>query len=546
MESTRSPEPAEMPAVVAVVGAGTMGAGIAQLACAAGATTLLHDPDPAALAAGLERVERDLLRAAERGRMDGSEAEAALARLSRADALSDLAPAGLIVEAAPEHAELKRDLLARLSRIAPRAVLASNTSSIPITSLAPAAADPSRVVGMHFFNPAPVMRLVEVIAGLESAPDALDVARATGVAMGKRVIDAADGPGFLVNRCNRPFGLEALGLLQERAADVATIDRIVRLGGGFRMGPFELADLVGIDVGLQVAKSFFELSFGEPRWRPSPLSARMADAGRLGRKSGRGWYSYDDERHRPADPPAPAPGGGEDRIVVIAGDRLVAHELLALAIGAGFDARDPAEADGEVPWLALDCGADADDPPLQGGPMALLVADGSLAALDAGGAAVGFHCLPPLDDCGLVELTRGPHTARPAAERAEEFFAALGRRTAWVGDAPGLVLGRIAAQLVNEAAFAVAEGAGTPSDIDAGMVLGLNHPRGPLVWGDAIGLDHVLAILDALWEERREERYRAAPLLRRLVLEGDLGVLTGAGFHRYEEDDLTQYGTAPS
>jgi 3-hydroxybutyryl-CoA dehydrogenase len=547
-DQTSSPRAAALPEVVAVVGAGTMGAGIAQLACAAGATTLLHDADPAALDAGMARVARDLRSRAERGRIGADDAEAAIARLRAAFALEDLAPAGLVIEAAPERAELKRDLLARLSAIAPGAVLASNTSSIPITSLARAAADPSRVVGMHFFNPAPAMRLVEVIAGLDSSPEALDVARAAGAAMGKRVIDAADGPGFLVNRCNRPFGLEALGLLQERAADVATIDRIVRLGGGFRMGPFELQDLVGLDVGLEVARSFFELSFGEPRWRPAPLSAQMVAAGRLGRKTGRGWYAYDDGRpQRPAEEPAPEPGGGDGRLVVIAGDRAVAHELFDLALGADFDVRAADEADGEVPWLALDCGADPDEPPLQGGPVALLLADGSLAALDAGGAAVGFHCLPPLEDCGLVELARGPQTARVAAERAEAFFAALGRRTAWVGDAPGLVLGRIVAQLVNEAAFAVAEGVGTPSDLDAGMVLGLNHPRGPLAWGDAIGLDHVLAILDALWEERREERYRAAPLLRRLVLQGDLGVATGAGFHGYDdEDDLTIPGATPS
>jgi 3-hydroxybutyryl-CoA dehydrogenase len=538
-----------VPGVIGVVGAGTMGSGIAQLACVAGATTLLHDPDAAALDAGMERVERALRRQVERGRLDADEAEAAIARLRRAGALEDLAPAGLIIEAAPERAALKREVLGRLSAIAPAAVLASNTSSIPITSLASAAADPGRVVGMHFFNPAPVMRLVEVVAGLESSEHALRVARAAGAAMGKRVIDAADGPGFLVNRCNRPFGAEALRLLQERVADVVTIDRVVRLGGGFRMGPFELQDLVGIDVSVEVSKSFFELSFGEPRWRPSPLAARMVDAGRLGRKTGRGWYAYDDGAGRPAadDPPAPEAGGGDDRLVVIAGDRAVAGELFTLALGAGFDARDPEEAQGDVPWLALDCGADPDEPPLQGGPVALLLADGSLSALDAGGSAVGFHCLPPLEDCGLVELARGPYTAALASERAEAFFAALGRRTEWVGDGPGLVLGRIVAQLVNEAAFAVGEGVGTPSDVDAGLVLGLNHPRGPLVWGDAIGLDHVLALLDGLWEERREERYRAAPLLRRLVQQGDLGLATGAGFHAYDvDDDLTHGGSGAS
>jgi 3-hydroxybutyryl-CoA dehydrogenase len=498
-----------MPETIGVVGAGTMGAGIAQLAAAAGARTLLHDPVPDARERGLAQIADGLERWRAKGRLEREPAEvAAVAELET------LADAGLVIEAAPERLELKRELFASLSEIAPEAVLASNTSSIPITAIASAAADPGRVVGMHFFNPAPVMALVEVIAGIDSSPEALDVARATGRAMGKQVVDAADGPGFLVNRCNRPFGLEALKLLQERVADVEAIDAIVR-AAGFRMGPFELQDLVGIDVGYEVSLSFHELSFGEPRWRPSPLSARMVAAGRLGRKSGRGWYEYPHER---ADEPVPgAPHGGEGRIVVVAGQVVVAHELRALAARAGFDARDQDEVEGEVPWLLVDAGADPEGAPLQGGPAALLCADGSLHALDGGGGAVGFHVLPPLEGSPLVELTRGAGTAPLAAERVEAFFAALGLGTTWVADAPGLVLGRIVAQLVNEACFAVGEGVGTRADVDVGMVLGLNHPRGPFAWCEAIGPEHVLAILDALRIELGEERYRAAPLLRRLA-----------------------------
>jgi 3-hydroxybutyryl-CoA dehydrogenase len=171
--------------------------------------------------------------------------------------------------------------------------------------------------------------------------------------------------------------------------------------------------------------------------------------------------------------------------------------------------------DDVVPYLIVECGpGDEDSPVLQGAPRAMLVAEGALAALDQGGAAVGFHALTPV---GMVELTRTPATADVAAARAEELFASLGRRTAWVEDAPGLVLGRILAQVVNECAFAIGEGVGTAADIDAGMRLGLNYPRGPLAWADAIGLDHLVMILDGLREEYGEERYRAAPLLRRLV-----------------------------
>jgi 3-hydroxybutyryl-CoA dehydrogenase len=503
------------PQVIGVVGAGTMGSGIAQLAAQSGARTLLYDPAEGAAAAGAQRARAGIAKLVDKGRLEG-DAGPIGARLEVADALEDLAGAGLIVEAAPERLDLKHQLFEELSRIAPRAVLASNTSSIPITAIARAAADPSRVVGLHFFNPAPLMALVEVIAGLESSEEALAVARAAGEAMGRRVIDATDGPGFLVNRCNRPFGLEALRLLQERVATVEQIDAIVR-AAGFRMGPFELQDLVGIDVGFEVSRSFHELSFGEPRWRPSPLSAQKVAAGHLGRKSGRGWYAYDDDggAHRPEDPPAPAPGIPDevDGPVLISGFLPIADELRELAEEAGFAVAE--EAVGDVPWLIVECGPPEEDaPPLQGAPRLLLCAEGALQALDQGGAAAGFHALPPI---GLVELTRTEATSDVAATRAETFFAALGLRTTWVADAPGLVLGRILAQVVNECAFAIGEGIGTPQDIDAGMTLGLNYPTGPLEWADHTSLDHIVMILDGLREEYSEERYRTAPLLRRLT-----------------------------
>jgi 3-hydroxybutyryl-CoA dehydrogenase len=526
------------PQTVGVVGAGTMGAGIAQLACLAGARTLLHDPDPAALARGLETIVADLDRGALRGRWSEDDAAAAAERLQPAETLAALAPCELVVEAAPESLALKQKLMGSLSAVvAADCVLATNTSSLLVTAVAAGARAPERVVGMHFFNPAPLMRLVEVVAGVHSGERALALARATAAAMGKHAIDAADGPGFLVNRVNRPFSLEALRLLGERVADHAEIDRICRLGGGFRMGPFELMDLVGVDVGFDVARSFHEQSFGEPRWRPSPLVAKMVAGGLTGRKRGRGFYDYRDGAHRPADPAAPQepPGAGEleGGLVVVAGDTVLAHELLDLGSAVGFDMRTPAEAEGELPLLILDCGATDEDPPLQGGPQAILLHAGSLAALDPGGTAVGFHALPPLSPGTLVELTRGEdrHGSHDAAAAiAERFFAALGCPVAWVGDAPGLVLGRIVCQLVNEAAFAVAEGVGSAAEVDRGVVHGLNYPRGILAWADEIGLDHVLGVLDALAEEHGGERYRAAPLLRRLVLSDRLGRPTGEGF----------------
>ncbi|HEY0516004.1 MAG TPA: 3-hydroxyacyl-CoA dehydrogenase NAD-binding domain-containing protein, partial [Solirubrobacteraceae bacterium] len=240
--------------VIGVLGAGTMGAGIAQLACRAGAQTLLYDPLPAALAAAPAKIADGLRREAAKGKLSEQDAQEAIERLQTVEQLSELAPCELIVEAVPERLELKHEIYGRLSEIVDqRCVLASNTSSLPVTAIAAGASHPERVVGMHFFNPAPVMKLVEVIAGVRSGEQALALARATGRAMGKTVIDASDGPGFLVNRCNRPFGLEALRMLAEQLADIETIDRIVRMEGGFRMGPFELMDLVGVDTGLEVS-----------------------------------------------------------------------------------------------------------------------------------------------------------------------------------------------------------------------------------------------------------------------------------------------------
>jgi 3-hydroxybutyryl-CoA dehydrogenase len=489
-----------------------MGAGIAQLGAAAGMRTLLHDPIPDALERGAESVRRGLAKWAEKGRVG----EEAAGLLEPVRSLDELAPCKLVIEAAPERPELKRDLFGALSVVCgDEVVLATNTSSIPVTSLAGAAARPQNVVGMHFFNPPPLMPLLEVIRAEQTSDEALALAREVGAAMGKEVIAVADGPGFLVNRCGRPFGGEGLRLLSERVATHDQIDRICRLGGGFRMGPFELMDLVGIDVGFEVAKSFDELSFGEPRWRPSPIQARMVAAGRLGRKSGRGYYEYaEDGSHRSDDPEPPVPGGGDGMPVALLGDGPLADALRERARGAGYELHPGGPAE-----LVVDAGVGRRDPLPGGAPVVALCAGSSLAARDEFGA-VGFHLLPPLDDSRLVELTRLPATPSFACEAAERFFATLGFDAEWVEDAPGLVLGRIVGQLVNEAAFAIGEGVGSADDVDTGLTLGLSHPRGPVAWGEAIGFAHVLALLDALWDERHEERYRAAPLLRRAATLG--------------------------
>jgi 3-hydroxybutyryl-CoA dehydrogenase len=276
---------------IGVVGAGTMGAGIAGLAVACEMPTVLYDVAPGPLAAGVARIEAALERALQRGKLEETAADAARGRLRPVTDLADMAGCGTVIEAAPERSDLKGRILADLAAIAPEAVLASNTSSIAIAELAERYGAPDRVVGLHIFNPPGVMRLVELVATGRSATAVVARARAVAERMGKDVVLVADGPGFLVNRCARPYYLEALRMVEDGAASIAAIDRVCVEDGAFPLGPFELMDLIGIDVSLAVTRSMWEQSYGEPRWRPAPLQVRMAGSGRLGRKTGGGFYA---------------------------------------------------------------------------------------------------------------------------------------------------------------------------------------------------------------------------------------------------------------
>ena len=308
---------------IGVVGAGTMGAGIAQIAALGGYETFLYEIDEKQLERGLEMVRNGMRRGAERGRWSGMEADDALERLRTDTLIEFLRDCDLVIEAAPEDLDLKRNLFDRLATVCgPEAVLASNTSSLSVTAIASGAPEPQRIVGMHFFNPPALMQLVEVVAGDESGEPALELVTEVARGMGRTPIRARDSVGFVANRCVRPFFLESLRMLAEGVARHDEIDRIVRLGAGLRMGPFELMDLIGIDVNFAVARSFWEQSFGEPRWRPSPIHERMVASGRLGRKTGRGFYTYEKgEPHRPRDPDVDAerPIFDEDELEEIAG-----------------------------------------------------------------------------------------------------------------------------------------------------------------------------------------------------------------------------------
>jgi 3-hydroxybutyryl-CoA dehydrogenase len=288
---------------VGVLGAGTMGAGIAQIAALGGYETRLYDAVPEAATAGVERLGEALAGGAARGRWSEQEAEAAASRARPTTAIDDLAGCELLIEAAPERLELKRELFAAVAAVcAPEAVLATNTSSLRVAEIAEGVPGPERLVGMHFFNPPALMKLVEIVAAPRSSEAALATATEVGERMGRTPIRARDSVGFVANRLARPFSLESLRMLGEGVADAAAIDTAVRVGGGFRMGPFALIDLIGLDVNLEIARSFFHQG-GEPeRWRPSPIQERMVEEGKLGRKSSEGYFSYADGGRRPPDP----------------------------------------------------------------------------------------------------------------------------------------------------------------------------------------------------------------------------------------------------
>ena len=318
--------------VVGVVGAGAMGAGIAQVAAARGHRVLLADAFPAALDRARDGHAKAMAREVAKGRLTREAADAVLARLTyvegvTAAALQAFEPCGLVIEAIIEDLAAKQALFRALeAELAKDAVLATNTSSLSVAALAGACAHPERVVGIHFFNPAPVMPLVEIIPAITTAPEVATQARALVDAWGKVTVVATDTPGFIVNRIARPFYGEALRILEERLADAATIDWAMRELGGFRMGPFELMDFIGNDVNFAVTSSVFEAMFYDPRYRPALTQRRLVEAGLLGRKAKRGYYDYRDGAVTPAPTTDPVVG------------RMIVDRIVAMLVNEAVDA----------------------------------------------------------------------------------------------------------------------------------------------------------------------------------------------------------------
>ncbi|ASK21401.1 3-hydroxyacyl-CoA dehydrogenase PaaH [Halomonas sp. N3-2A] len=498
-------------AVIGVIGAGAMGAGIAQVAAQAGHSVVLHDNQPGAAKAGIDNIRRQLEKRVAKGKMIQGDVDNIIARLQPADAIDALADSRLVIEAIVENLEIKRQVFAQLEALCSAdTLLASNTSSLSITSIAANLEHPERMAGMHFFNPAPIMKLVEVVSGLATTSEVAETLYATAVAWGKVAVHASSTPGFIVNRVARPFYAEGLRLLQEGASDAATIDALLRQAGGFRMGPFELMDLIGHDVNYAVTRSVFDAYYGDTRFEPSLVQQALVEAGRLGRKSGQGFFDYAGEHPAKPQPKFAATANAKLPALVVQGDPGVIAPLLERAQEAGLEVvrRESLLPDG-TPRLYL-------------GDLALALSDGRCAAERA--VNEGLDALVLFDLCldyrsaSAIALTASHTTSPEARQLATAFFQRLGIDVAWLTDTPGLVVLRSVAMLANEAADAVLQGVCSAKDGDLAMQAGVNYPRGPLAWADSLGLPFVHRTLTHLQQSYGEQRYRSSFLLRRNAL----------------------------
>jgi 3-hydroxybutyryl-CoA dehydrogenase len=506
---TATGTPLDPATVVAVIGAGTMGSGIARVAAAAGHPVLLFDAVPGAVDRAIAAMASRLERSVAKGRTAPEELAAIMARVTGCDHLEQLAPAGLVVEAIVEDLAVKQEVLGRLEAVlGAGAILATNTSSLSVTAIAAGLDDPGRVVGMHFFNPAPVMSLVEVVHGTATRPEVAATAAATAAAWGKTPVDCSSTPGFIVNRVARPFYGEALRLLGEGVADAATIDAVVTGAGGFRMGPFALMDLVGLDVNLAVSKSVYTQTFHDPRFAPNVIQQSLVDAGRLGRKTGRGFFSYDGgEVAAPVTAaPGPAPGAVE-----VSGELGWAQGLVS-RLEAGGVVVNRIEASG--PGHVIIAGVH------------LVPTFGATATALAAGAVLGSAEVAVMDLVGdwesadRVAVAVADQAAPATGDVVAGLLQAAGYDVSVVDDVPGLILMRTVAQLASVAADAATLGVATPAAIDTAMRLGTNYPVGPITWANAIGATTIVTVLDILRGFYGEDRYRAAAALRRAAVGG--------------------------
>ncbi|MDG5801638.1 3-hydroxyacyl-CoA dehydrogenase [Streptomyces ossamyceticus] len=479
---------------VAVVGTGTMGQGIAQVALVAGHPVRLYDAMPGRAQEAAEAIVARLDRLVAKDRLTAGDRDAARARLHPARDLTDLADCALVVEAVLERLDVKQELFRALEDVVDDdCLLATNTSSLSVTAIGGALRNPGRFVGLHFFNPAPLLPLVEVVSGFATDVTSATRAYETARAWGKTPVACADTPGFIVNRIARPFYAEAFAVYESQAADPATIDAVLRECGGFRMGAFELTDLIGQDVNESVTHSVWQAFFQDVRFTPSLAQRRLVESGRLGRKAGHGWYDHADGAERPEPhtaEPARAPA-----YVVVEGDLGPASELLALIREAGIGVREEDEDHGTRLVLP------------SGGQLALADGQTSVEFRDV----VYFDLALDYRRATRIALSASQDTSSQTLAEAIGLFQALGKDVSVIGDAPGMIVARTVARIVDLAHDAVAKGVATEEDIDTAMRLGVNYPLGPFEWGRKLGRNWAYALLDDL--HLRDPSGRYAPSL---------------------------------
>ncbi|MCX4737937.1 3-hydroxyacyl-CoA dehydrogenase [Streptomyces antibioticus] len=483
---------------VAVVGTGTMGQGIAQVALLAGHLVRLYDTAPGRAREAADAIGARIDRLVEKNRLTTADRDAARARLLPAEDLTDLADCALVVEAVLEELGAKQDLFRALEDIVGEdCLLATNTSSLSVTAVGGALRNPGRLVGLHFFNPAPLLPLVEVVSGYATDVSSATRAYETARAWGKTPVACADTPGFIVNRIARPFYAEAFAVYEAQGADPATIDAVLRECGGFRMGAFELTDLIGQDVNESVTHSVWRSFFQDVRFTPSLAQRRLVESGRLGRKSGQGWYDYR-EGAEPAEPhtaePRQAPA-----YVVAEGDLGPASELLALIREAGIQVREDEEDHGTRLVLP------------GGGQLTLADGQTSVEFRDV----VYFDLAFDYRKATRIALSASQDTSAQTLSEAIGLFQALGKDVSVIGDVPGMIVARTVARIVDLAHDAVAKGVATEEDIDTAMRLGVNYPLGPFEWSRRLGRTWACSLLDDLHERDPSGRYAPSLALYR-------------------------------
>jgi 3-hydroxybutyryl-CoA dehydrogenase len=489
-------------AKIAVIGAGTMGSGIAHVAARAGHSVLLHDSLPGACERGRKAIERDLEYLVGRDKLATSEAAAIIGRIQPVHKMHSIADAALVIEAITEDPAAKRTLFHAIEgEVSSECIIATNTSSLSVTVLAQAMQHPGRLVGMHFFNPAPRMALVEVVSGLATDPRSAAVVAATAAAWGKTPVHVRSTPGFIVNRVARPFYGEALRLLSEQAAAPVTLDALICDAGGFVMGPCEVMDLIGLDVNLAVTTSVFEATAFDRRYAPSLLQQELVRAGRFGRKTGEGFYRYGEGAERPA--PAIEPPADAAESITLAGDLAPLQSLAVRLRGAGIGSKQVSATD-----------------PVEPGVARVALTDGRTATRRATEEHGQDFVL--LDLCLDYSKATRIGVTRAMQCRDEPYRAVVGSlqkagfEVTPVADVAGMVVMRTVVMLANEAADAAAQGVASAVDIDTAMRLGTNYPQGPLAWADQLGAGLVVRVLENLQAHYGEDRYRVSPALNRL------------------------------